>query len=118
MMTLMDIIFDTAKKGILIITYCFDCKIHIWPPNHYCNSCFKKTGFKKINRKGVLLEKSFSNIPDLIGYYGVGEFSGIRMMGSVDKSILPNDRIRISRVSIRDNKLNLEFAKIKIKRLK
>lgn len=117
-MTLLDIIFDTAKKGILITTYCFNCKIHIWPPNHYCNSCFKKTGFKKINRKGVLVEKSFSNIPDLIGYYGVGEFSGIRVIGSVDESILPNDRIIISRVSIQDNKLSLEFAKIKFKGLK
>jgi uncharacterized OB-fold protein len=117
-MTLVDIILDTANKGNLITTYCFNCKIHIWPPNHYCNSCSKKTGFKKINRKGVLVEKSFSNIPDLIGYYGVGEFSGIRVMGRVDKSILPNDRIRISKVSIKENKLSLEFTKIKIKRLK
>ena len=114
----MDIIFETVNKGILITTYCSSCKIHIWPPNYYCNSCFNKTGFKKINRKGVLLEKSFSNIPDLIGYYGIGEFSGIRMIGSVDKSILPNDRIRISQVSIKDNKLNLEFTKIKIQKLK
>jgi uncharacterized protein len=117
-MTLVDIIFDTANKGILITTYCFHCKIPIWPPNHHCNSCFKKTGFKKINRKGVLIEKSFSNIPDLIVYYGVGEFSGIRMIGSVDKHVFPNDRIIISKVSIKDNKLSLEFTKIKIKRLK
>lgn len=117
-MTLMDVIFDTAKKGILITTYCFSCKIHIWPPNHYCNSCFRKCGFRKINRKGVLLEKSFSNLSDLVGYYGIGEFSGIRMIGSIDQSILPNDRIRISQVSIKDYKLSLEFTKIKIKRLK
>lgn len=117
-MKLIDIIINSAEKGILINTYCFSCKIHIWPPNRYCNSCFKKTGFRKINRKGVLLEKSFSNLPDLIGYYGIGEFSGIRMIGSIDPSILPDDRIRISQVGIKDNKLKLEFSKIKIKRLK
>ena len=117
-MKLMDNIIKNAEKGILITSYCFSCKIHIWPPNRYCNSCFNKTGFRKINRKGVLLEKSFSNLPELIGYYGIGEFSGIRMIGSVDQSILPEDRIRISQVGIKDNKLNLEFSKIKIKRLK
>ncbi len=106
---------NSAEKGTLITTYCFSCKIHIWPPNSYCNSCFKKTGFRKINRNGVLLEKSFSNLQDSIGHYGIGEFSGIRMIGSVDPNILPNDRIRISRVSIKDNKLNLEFSKFKIK---
>ena len=40
------------------------------------------------------------------------------MIGSVDKSVLPDDRIRISQVGIKYNKLNLEFSKIKIKRLK
>ena len=40
------------------------------------------------------------------------------MIGSVDKSVLPDDRIRISQVGIKDNKLDLEFSKIKIKRLK
>jgi uncharacterized protein len=114
----MSIVFETAKKGILITTYCFSCKIHIWPPNHYCNCCFKKAGFRKINRKGVLLEKSFSNLSDLRGYYGIGEFSGIRMIGSVEEDIAPDDEIKISQVSIKDNKLSLEFIKIKIKRLK
>ena len=118
MMKLIDIIINNAEKGILITTYCSSCKIHLWPPNRYCNSCFKKTGFRKINRKGVLLDKSFSNLPNLIGYYGIGEFSGIRMIGSVDQCVLPDDRIRISQVGIKYNKLNLEFSKIKIKRLK
>ena len=117
-MKLIDIIINNAEKGILITSYCSSCKIHIWPPNHYCKSCSKKTGFRKINKKGVLLEKSFSNLPDLIGNYGIGEFSGIRMIGSIDPSILPDDRISISQVGIKDNKLNLEFSKIKIKRLK
>jgi uncharacterized protein len=117
-MNLLDIIINNAKKGNLITTFCINCKIFIWPPNRYCNSCFNKTGFRKIHRKGVLLEKSLSNLPDLIGYYGIGEFSGIRMIGSVHQSISPGDRIRISQVGIKDNKLNLEFSKIKIKRLK
>ncbi|CAN5737069.1 hypothetical protein BH23THE1_BH23THE1_03470 [soil metagenome] len=115
MLKLIDIIINNAEKGNLITTYCFRCNVHIWPPNRYCNSCFKKTGFRKINRKGVLLEKSFSNLPDLIGHYGVGEFSGVRMIGRVDPSILPNDLIIISQVSIKENKLNLEFSKIKVK---
>ena len=111
-MKLIDIIITTAEKGILITSYCFCCKIHIWPPNRYCNSCFKKTGFRKINKKGVLLEKSFSNLPDLRGYYGIGEFAGIRIIGRVDPSILPEDTIRISHVGTKDNKLDLEFSKI------
>jgi uncharacterized OB-fold protein len=117
-MKLMDLIIKNAGKGVLITTYCFNCKNHIWPPNRYCNSCFRKTGFRKINRTGVLLEKSFSNLPGLIGHYGIGEFSGIRIIGSLDQSILPDDRIRISQIRIKDNKLNLEFSKIRIKRLK
>ena len=112
-MKLIDIIINNAEKGILITSYCSSCKIHIWPPNHYCKSCSKKTGFRKINRKGVLLEKSFSNLPDIKGYYGIGEFSGIRMIGSVDKSILPEDAIRISQIRVKDNKLDLEFSKFK-----
>lgn len=112
-MKLLEFIIKSADKGTFITTYCFSCKIHIWPPNLYCNTCFKKTGFKKINRKGVLLEKSFSNLPDIKGYYGIGEFSGIRIIGSVDKSVLPEDTIRISQVGIKDNKLDLEFSKIK-----
>ena len=117
-MKLLDIIINNAEKGILIATYCSSCKIHIWPPNRYCNTCFKRTSFRKINRKGILLEKSFSNLPNLIGYYGIGEFSGIRILGSVDQSILPDDEIIISRVGIKNDKLNLVFSKIKIKRLK
>jgi hypothetical protein len=112
-MKLLDFIIKSAGKGTLVTTYCFTCKIHIWPLNRYCNICFKKTGFKKISRKGVLLEKSFSNLPDLKGYFGIGEFSGIRMIGSVDKSILPEDAIRISQVRVKDNKLDLEFSKFK-----
>ncbi|WP_458721275.1 hypothetical protein [Candidatus Nitrosocosmicus sp. R] len=112
-MKLLEFIIKSAAKGTLITTYCFSCKIHFWPPNRYCNTCFKKTGFKKINRKGVLLEKSFSNLPDIKGYYGIGEFSGIRIIGSVDKNVLPEDTIRISQVGIKDNKLDLEFSKIK-----
>ena len=113
-MKLLDFIIKSADKGTLITTYCFSCKIHIWPPNRYCNTCFKKTGFKKISRKGVLLEKSFSNLPNLIGYYGIGEFSGIRLIGSVNQHVVPEDRIRISKIGIKNNKLNLEFSKIKI----
>ena len=64
------------------------------------------------------LKNHFLIFQTLIGYYGIGEFSGIRMIGSVDQSILPDDRIRISQVGIKDNKLNLEFSKIKVKRLK
>ena len=117
-MILFDIIINYAEKGILLTTFCFSCKIHIWPPNRYCKFCFNKTGFRKINRKGILLEKSFSNLSDLVGYYGIGEFSGIRIIGSVDQSVLPYDRIRISQVGVKNNKLDLEFSKIGVKRLK
>ena len=115
-MKLIDRIISNAERGILITTYCFNCKIHIWPPNYYCNSCLKKTGIRKITRKGILREKSLSNLPDSIGYYGIGEFSGIRLIGSVDQGVVPGDRIRISKIGIKNNKLNLEFSKMKFKK--
>jgi uncharacterized OB-fold protein len=115
-MKLIEIIISNAERGILITTYCFNCKIYIWPPNYYCNSCLKKTGFRKISRRGILLEKSLSNLPDSLGYYGIGEFSGIRVIGSVDQRVVPEDRIRISHIGIKNNKLNLEFSKMKFKK--
>jgi hypothetical protein len=117
-MKLIEIIISKAEKGTLITTYCLNCKIHIWPPNYYCHFCLNKTVFKKINKTGILLEKSFSNLPDLIGYYGIGEFSGIRLIGSVDQLAVPDDIISISHVGVRNNKLDLKFCKIRIKRIK
>lgn len=114
-MILYDIILNKAKSGSFFTTYCNRCKLFFWPPNFYCKVCYKKTRFKLINKKGVLLETSFSNIVGIKGHYGIGEFSNIRILGTIDNNLKVSDRIRISHLLIKDKKVEIGFSKLRPK---
>ncbi len=112
-MNLKEIIFEKIKDGVFTSTFCSYCKRHIWPPSQYCKDCFKKTKLKKINNKGILLEMSYSHILNQENYFGIGDFSGIRVIGTiVDKNIKINDLIAIYKIKVDNEKILLEFNKL------
>ncbi|MDQ6724434.1 MAG: hypothetical protein M3Z01_09265 [Thermoproteota archaeon] len=112
-MNLKEIIFEKIKDGVFASTFCSHCKRHIWPPNQYCKDCFKKTKLRKINNKGILLEMSYSHISNQENYFGIGDFSGIRIIGTIsDKNIKINDLIAIYKIKVDNEKILLEFNKL------
>jgi uncharacterized protein len=112
-MNLKETILKKFKDGIFINTFCPHCKKQNWPPNINCKYCFKKTILKKIENKGILLEMSYSHIQKQENFFGIGDFSGIRILGTiVKKSIKVNDLIAIYNIKIIDDKISLEFDKL------
>jgi uncharacterized OB-fold protein len=113
-MNLKETIFKKFKDGIFINTFCPHCKKQNWPPSNNCRDCFKKTIFKKIENKGILLEMSYSHIPKQENFFGIGYFSGIRILGTiVNKNLKVNDSIAIHNIKIINDKISLEFKKAK-----
>ncbi|MGN6623244.1 MAG: hypothetical protein ACTHKK_03800 [Candidatus Nitrosocosmicus sp.] len=100
------------EQGLFLCTYCRNCNIYNWPPNNNCKKCFKNTKLKKINNKGIILEISYSHLPNQNSYFGIGDFSGIRILGTVDKNISVNDFIIIDEAKVIDNKILLIFKKL------
>ncbi len=115
-MNLKESILKKIKDEIFLITYCTNCKKYIWPPYYNCKYCFKKTILKKLFNKGILLEMSYSHLPDQNNYFGIGEFSGIRILGMVDGDIKINDAIAISKIKVKNDKISVEFNKLKRKK--
>ena len=115
-MNLKESILKKIKDDILLITYCTKCKKYNWPPSYNCKYCFKKTILKKLFNKGKLLEVSYSHLPDQNNYFGIGEFSGIRILGMVEGDIKINDAIVISKIKVDNDKISVEFNKSKRKK--
>ena len=115
-MNLKESILKKIKDEIFLITYCTKCKKYNWPPSYNCKYCFKKTILKKLFNKGILLEVSYSHLPDQNNYFGIGEFSGIRILGMVDGDIKINDAIEISKIKVNNDKISVEFNKLKRKK--
>ncbi len=113
-MNLKEIIFDKIKSGVFLVPYCNICIKFMWPPSYYCNICFRKTYLKKVENNGIMLEKSFSNLPFQNNYFGIGNFSNIIILGKMDKEVKIMDRIRISKIEIKDNKLDIKFEKLNV----
>ena len=111
-MNLKETIFKKIEEGLLLSTFCKDCKKHNWPPNLYCKECFKKTKLKKIKNEGILLEISYSHITNEENFFGIGDFSGIRIIGTANKSIRINDTISIDKIKVIDNKISIVFNKL------
>ena len=52
-------------------------------------------------------------MPNQECFFGIGEFSGIRIIGTlVDKNMNVNDLIKINKATIIDDKILLEFIKL------
>ncbi len=112
-MNLKKTIFEKIKDGFFTSTFCSKCKKQNWPPSHYCKDCFKKTKLKKIDNKGIILEVSYSHIPNQENYFGIGDFSGLRILGTiVDKNTKINDLIAINKVKVDNDKISIEFRKL------
>jgi uncharacterized OB-fold protein len=112
-MNIREEIFKKANEGLFICTFCLNCNIFNWPPNNNCKKCLKKTRLRKIMNKGVILEASYSHLPNQKSFFGIGDFSGIRILGTIDRNVQINDFITIYKVSIIDNKISFVFKKIK-----
>jgi|GEM_PF-1198283 uncharacterized OB-fold protein len=112
-MTVKDTLFNKIKTGSFYCTFCRYCNIFTWPPSNYCKKCFKETKFKKINNHGILLELSYSHMPNQECFFGIGDFSGIRIIGTlVDKNMNVNDLIKINKATVINDKILLEFIKL------
>lgn len=111
-MNLREKVFANIKDNKISMTFCTNCKLYIWPPSYFCKNCFNITKIKRLNNKGKLIEITFSNILNEKIYYGIGDFSGIKIIGSTSIPITVNKEIMISKVNIRDNKLDIVFSEV------
>ena len=117
-MNLKESILAKIKDRIFFITFCIKCNKYNWPPSYNCKYCFRKTILKKLDNKGILLEVSYSHLPDQNNYFGIGEFSGIRFLGKVVGDIKVNDAIMISKIKVNDGRISAEFNRLKTTELK
>jgi uncharacterized OB-fold protein len=101
---------DSASRGRLMSSYCAECKKYVWPPNYYCNICNSKTIFRDVVRRGTLIEKSLSHIHEKEGYFGVGEFNGVRFIGTINERILVGDIIQVKSVKVTEGRLDIVFT--------
>jgi uncharacterized protein len=109
-MNLFDSILVSASKGRLVTSFCNKCEKYIWPPNYVCNLCYSKASFRKVNDEGILLEKAHSSILGKEGSFGVGEFSGIRLIGNINDGVKVGDSIKIQQIRVKNGRLDIKFA--------
>jgi uncharacterized protein len=110
-MNLKETLFKKIEEGLFISTFCKECKKYNWPPSIYCKECFSKTKLKEIKNIGILLEISYSYITNEPSFFGIGDFSGIRIIGTANKSIRINDSIQIDKIKVINNKISIVFNK-------
>jgi uncharacterized OB-fold protein len=111
-MNIKDQIIKKIKDGILLSAFCPRCKKYVWPPSNNCRECLETTELKCIYNRGILLETSFSHLADQQCFFGIGEFSGIRIIGKVESNIKVYDFIFISKVKMSDtNRIIVEFKR-------
>jgi uncharacterized protein len=105
---------DAASKGRLMSSYCIKCNRYVWPPNYYCNRCNSDTIFKDLVERGILVEKSTSYIHGKIEHFGIGEFDGIRIIGTITDQITVGDTIGIKSIKVTKGRLDISFVGIPI----
>jgi uncharacterized OB-fold protein len=103
-------ILNSARKGKFVTSYCQQCNKYIWPPKDSCNLCYSTAVIKDVPSNGVLLSKSISYISGKEGYFGLGEFTGIRIIGTIERSMKIGDRIVICRIREKNRKIDLKFC--------
>ena len=105
-MNLFNLILISARKGRLVTSFCKKCDKYIWPPNYVCNLCYSKTSFREVKGKGILLEKACSSVLGKEGSFGVGEFSGIRLIGTINDGVKVGDSIKIQEIKVKNERLD------------
>ncbi|MDQ4074594.1 MAG: hypothetical protein M3162_09880 [Thermoproteota archaeon] len=58
------------------------------------------------------MEKSYSHFTAKRGSFGIGEFGGIRIIGTIDGNVEVKDKIKISSMKISNSRLEVEFKKL------
>lgn len=106
--------FDKTLENIrvekFVTSFCLKCKKYIWPPNDSCNLCYSPVVLKNITPNGILLAKSTSYISGKKRYFGLGEFDGIRIIGTIQQSVNIGDRIIICSIREINGKIDLRFC--------
>lgn len=103
-------ILNNARRGKFVTSFCLECRKYIWPPNGYCNFCYSEAVLKDVTSNGVLVSKSISYMMDKWRYFGLGEFDGIRIIGTIEQSLNIGDRIIIRNVRETNGKIDLKFC--------
>ena len=109
-MNLFNSILLTANNGKLETSFCKKCDRYIWPPNYVCNVCYSKATFQEVKEEGILLEKAHSNILGKEGFFGIGEFRGIRLIGTIDNRVKVGESIRIQEIKVKNGRLDIKFG--------
>src|ERR1044072_4292697 len=109
-MGIIDTIVLQAKNGKFVSSFCVKCKNYVWPPHDYCKLCNSPIVLRNVATVGILLAKSTSHIPGKLGHFGLGEFEGVRIVGTIKESLLIGDKITICNVQNRNDKIDLEFC--------
>jgi uncharacterized OB-fold protein len=109
-MDLFDEILKNARREKFVTSFCLKCNKYIWPPDSSCNICYSSAILRDVTSNGVLLSKSISHIEGKKRYFGLGEFDGIRIIGTIDSSINIDDKIIICGVSETYGKIDLKFC--------
>ena len=110
-MNLFDSVLKIAKAGKLVSSYCKNCDKYIWPPKYYCNYCNLKVSFRDVRREGIVLEKCYSNLQGKKKPFAIGEFNGIRILGSIDDDIIVGESIIMQEIRVTDERLDIKFVR-------
>jgi uncharacterized OB-fold protein len=109
-MNLFDSIMKIARGGKLVSSYCKKCDKYIWPPKYYCNYCNSEVSFKDVKREGIVLEKAYSNLHGKKIPFAIGEFNGIRIIGSINDDIVVGEIIIMQEIRVTDGRLDIKFV--------
>ena len=110
-MNLFDSVLKIAKAGKLVSSYCNNCDKYIWPPKYYCNYCNLEVSFRDVRSEGIVLEKGYSNLQGKKRPFAIGEFNGIRILGSIDDDIMVGESIRMQEIRVTDERLDIKFVR-------
>ncbi|WP_148686890.1 zinc ribbon domain-containing protein [Candidatus Nitrosocosmicus hydrocola] len=111
-MNLYDSILKSARRGKLLSSYCMKCDKYIWPPNYYCSYCNSGALFKAVKGEGIVLEKGYSNLLNKKGTFAIGEFNGIRIIGSISDDVVVGQGIKIQEIRVTNGRLDIKFVGI------
>lgn len=109
-MNLFDSVLKIARGGKLVSSYCKNCDKYIWPPKHFCNYCNLAVSFKDVKREGIVLVKGYSNLQGKKRPFAIGEFDGIRIIGSINDDIVIGESIIMSEIRVTNGRLDIKFV--------
>ena len=85
------------KTGNFVTSECHHCNRIVWPPNDYCDNCFKEVNWRKVIENGTIIEASKKDNE----VFCISEFENkIRIMGKLDAEIEmanPGQIVRLSK---------------------